>query len=65
MQPMRQSVTSLVLAALGLGGLAGHAGPLHAQAAAEPESWVVIDAQASLEQVSASIDRAVADRGWR
>ena len=36
-----------------------------AQAAAEPESWVVIDAQASLEQVSASIDRAVADRGWR
>jgi len=40
MQPMRQSVTSLVLAALCLGGLAGHAGPLHAQAAAEPARTV-------------------------
>jgi dTMP kinase len=36
-----------------------------AQAEAEPETWVVIDARLPLDEVSAAVDEAVASRGWR
>jgi dTMP kinase len=35
-----------------------------AQATAEPERWVVLDASRSLDEVSAAIDAAIAERGW-
>ena len=35
-----------------------------AQALAEPDGWVVIDASASLEDVSASVDEELVRRGW-
>ena len=35
-----------------------------AQAMAEPDGWVVIDASASLEDVSASVDEELVRRGW-
>jgi dTMP kinase len=35
-----------------------------AQAAAEPESWVVIDAARPLEEVSAAVDAELERRGW-
>lgn len=35
-----------------------------AQAAAEPERWVVIDAARSLDDVSAEVDQILVTRGW-
>ena len=36
-----------------------------AQAAAEPDRWVVIDATRSLDEVSLAVDEEVTRRGWR